>query len=137
MQPDKQEWLQRGGVCIEDLKDMSVFPVNPLTDFAVDLAELWNMQLSVEEMIKMGITYEQLVYRGITPGIMAAFRFPLSVWVGLGFVYDHAACMQEAETQMIFALGRDVLMQILKDHNCHESKPAVVSGVSTDLPMTV
>ena len=62
MQPDKNEWLQRGGVGLEDLKDMVVFPVNPLTDFAVDLAELWKMQCSVDEMLKMGIHYDHLVF---------------------------------------------------------------------------
>ena len=143
MQPDKHEWLQRGGVCIEDLKDMHVFPVNPLTDFAVDLAELWNMQLSVEEMVKMGITYEQLVHKGISPGIMTAFHFPLSAWASLGFRTEHAACMQEAEVQMIFALGRDELMQILKDYHWHETSPVnsvvpenvpVMYGVSPGVP---
>ena len=78
------EWLQRGGVGLEDLKDMVVFPVNPLTDFAVDLAELWKMQCSVDEMLKMGIHYDHLVAKGITPAIMAAFRLPLSSWVDLG-----------------------------------------------------
>ena len=140
MQPDKHEWLQRGGVCIEDLKDMSVFPVNPLTDFAVDIAELWNMQLSVEEMVKMGITYDQLVVKGITPGIMTAFRFPLSAWVGLGFASEHAACMQDSEAQMIFALGREELMQILNDYNCHEKfqvKPTVGGSISPNFPVSV
>ena len=50
LQPDKQEWLQRGGVNMQDLKDMIVFPVNPLIDFGADLGELWNMQCSVESV---------------------------------------------------------------------------------------
>jgi hypothetical protein len=29
-QPDKDEWLQRGGIQLRDLIDMVVFPVNPL-----------------------------------------------------------------------------------------------------------
>jgi hypothetical protein len=36
----------------EDLKDMVVFPVNPLNDFAVDLAELWKMQCSLRRCSK-------------------------------------------------------------------------------------
>jgi len=140
MQADKHEWLQRGGVCIDDLKDMSVFPVNPLTDFAVDLAELWNMQLSVEEMVRMGITYDQLIEKGITPGIMTAFRFPLSAWVSLGFESEHAACMQDPEAQMIFALSREELVQILHDYHGPEKLPGkstVLSGVSSHRPLAV
>ncbi|MFN9901917.1 MAG: hypothetical protein ACK55Z_24675, partial [bacterium] len=37
LQPDKNEWIQRGGIQVSDLTDMLVFPVNPLTDFGVDL----------------------------------------------------------------------------------------------------
>ena len=29
LQPDKNEWLQRGGIQVADLIDMIVFPVNP------------------------------------------------------------------------------------------------------------
>ena len=87
----------------EDLKDMVVFPVNPLNDFAVDLAELWKMQCSVEEMLKMGIRY--LISKGITPAIMAAFRLPMSSWVELGFTDVHTRLVfQNAETQMVFGL---------------------------------
>ena len=115
LQPDKNEWLQRGGVGIEDLKDMSVFPVNPLTDFAVDLAELWNMQCTQEEFTSMGITYDQLIQRGITPGIMSAFQLPLSTWVELGFNKDHAALLEEHETQLVFGLSHTELVKILCD----------------------
>ena len=121
LQPDKQEWLQRGGVNMEDLKDMLVFPVNPLLDFGADLGELWNMQCSVDEMLKMNITYAQLIAKGITPAIMAAFRLPLSSWVELGFEREHAACMHNDETQVIFGLDQAELINILNDFN-HNSK---------------
>lgn len=117
LQPDKQEWLQRGGVNMQDLKDMLIFPVNPLVDFGADLGELWNMQCSVDEMLKMQITYTQLVQKGITPAIMAAFRLPLSGWVQLGFQQQHAACMHPDETQLIFGLDPTELMCILNDFN--------------------
>jgi len=123
MQPDKNEWLQRGGVDLEDLKDMVVFPVNPLTDFAVDLAdsELWKMQCSVDEMLRMGIHYDHLVAKGITPAIMAAFRLPLSSWVDLGFSHVHAVCFQSTETQMVFGLESSELVQILREYEKKET----------------
>ena len=117
MQPDKQEWLQRGGVNMQDLKDMLVFPVNPLIDFGADLGELWNMECSVDDMLKMNITYTQLIQKGITPAIMAAFRLPLSAWVQLGFQQEHAACMHANETQLIFGLDQTELVNILNDFN--------------------
>ena len=118
LQPDKQEWLQRGGVNMQDLKDMLVFPVNPLIDFGAHLGELWNMQCTVDEMLKMQITYTQLVQKGITPAIMAAFRLPLSAWVQLGFQQQHAACMHADEIKLIFGLDQPELVRILNDFNC-------------------
>jgi hypothetical protein len=58
LQPDKHEWLQRGGIQVSDLLDMTVFPVNPLTDFGVDLAELWSLWYSGSQMAAMGITFD-------------------------------------------------------------------------------
>ena len=40
--------------------------------------------VQLEEMLKMGIRYEHLISKGITPAIMAAFRLPMSSWVELG-----------------------------------------------------
>ena len=53
--------LQRGGIQVADLIDMVVFPVNPLTDFGVDLAELWHLRCSTQTLISMGITFEHLI----------------------------------------------------------------------------
>jgi hypothetical protein len=35
--------MHRGVIQVSDLLDMTVFPVNPLTDFCVDLAHLWDL----------------------------------------------------------------------------------------------
>ena len=57
LQPDKQEWLQRGGIQVADLLDMTIFPVNPLTDFGVDLAELWALKSTATQMASMGLDF--------------------------------------------------------------------------------
>ena len=116
MQPDKHEWLQRGGVSIQDLKDMTIFPVNPLLDYAVDLAELWAMGCTVDDMLKMNIEYEQLLQKGITPAIMAAFGLTLSAWADLGFRPEHATCLSNEESNMIFGLQTQEVHQILRDY---------------------
>jgi hypothetical protein len=118
MQPDKHEWLQRGGVNLQDLKDMTIFPVNPLLDYAVDLAELWAMGCTVDEMQKMNIEYEQLLQKGITPAIMAAFGLTLSAWADLGFKPSHAKCLSNEESNMIFGLQTQEVFQILRDYKC-------------------
>jgi hypothetical protein len=114
LQPDKHEWLQRGGIQVSDLLDMTVFPVNPLTDFGVDLTELWALRCSAGQMAGMGITFDHLVAKGITPQIMAAFAMPLSDWSELQFCVQHAETMREDDCQRVFALGRDELLRIVR-----------------------
>jgi hypothetical protein len=61
LQSDKYEWLQRGGIQVSDLIDMVVFPVNPLTDFGVDLAELWQLRCSTHARDKLLLQRAQRV----------------------------------------------------------------------------
>jgi hypothetical protein len=44
IQPIVKEWIQRGRIQITDILDMTIFPVNPLTDVGVDLSELWALK---------------------------------------------------------------------------------------------
>lgn len=113
VQPDKSEWIQRGGIQVSDLIDMSCFPVNPLTDFGVDLAELWALRCSSAQMAAMGITFDHLLAKGITPQIMSAFAFTLSDWTELRFAAWHAEKMGEDDSQRVFALSKGELVRIL------------------------
>jgi len=93
---------------------MTVFPVNPLTDFGVDLSELWSLKCECGEMKRMGITYEQLIERGITPQIMHAFNMPLSSWVELGFNEEHARYFSDTEARHVFAVQKNELENIIR-----------------------
>ena len=114
LQPDKHEWLQRGGIQVSDLLDMTVFPVNPLTDFGVDLAELWALRCSATQMAGMGITFDHLLAKGITPQIMSAFAMTLSDWTDLHFAEQHAQGMLEDDCQRVFVLSKGELVRILR-----------------------
>ena len=114
LQPDKTEWIQRGGIQTSDLIDMTTFPVNPLTDFGVDLAELWALRCSPAQMAAMGITFDHLLAKGITPQIMSAFAMTLSDWTDLHFAERHAQCMLEDDCQRVFVLSKGELVRILR-----------------------
>jgi hypothetical protein len=113
LQPDKQEWVQRGGIQVADLLDMTVFPVNPLTDFGVDLAELWQLRCSTAAMVSMGITFDQLIAKGITPQVMAAFALRLSDWTELDFGVRHAQLMRPEDTVLVFGIEKPEFLRIL------------------------
>jgi hypothetical protein len=114
LQPDKHEWLQRGGIQVADLIDMTVFPVNPLVDFGVDLAELWQLRCSTSSMVAMGITFDHLIAKGITPQIMAAFALPLSDWTELGFGLAHAQLMPPDDCKLVFDIDKECFLRMLQ-----------------------
>jgi hypothetical protein len=119
LQPDKHEWLQRGGIQVSDLLDMIVFPVNPLTDFGVDLAELWQLQCLPVKMASMGITMDHLFAKGMTPEIMAAFAFSLSDWLELQFGLEHANSLTNDDCLRIFVLEKKELLRLLQSFAAH------------------
>jgi hypothetical protein len=95
LQPDKHEW-------------------NPLTDFGVDLAELWQLRCSGQQLASMGVTFQHLLAKGISPQIMGAFCMPLSEWCDVHFSKEHALNMQDSECQLVFGLGKQELQRILR-----------------------
>jgi hypothetical protein len=114
LQPDKHEWLQQRGIQVSDLMDIVVFPVNPLTDFGVDLAELWQLRCSTSTLVAMGITFEHLIAKGITPQIMAAFALPFSDWTELGFGLQHAVPMRSEDCKLVFDIEKTDFIRMLQ-----------------------
>lgn len=113
VQSDKHEWINRGGLQTSDLVDMTIFPINPITDFGVDLAELWQMQCSAQNLLSMNVTYEQLLDKGLSVDIMQCFGFPLSAWVDLGFQTNHAEILSNEESLRVFGMQTGELLTIL------------------------
>ena len=115
IQPDKTEWIQRGGLQLSDIPDMVVFPVNPLTDFRADLAEIWNLKCSPEQLKLMGVTFKQLLVRGLNPDIMFYFDFTFSEWIKLGLMPEDVKGMPDAHCVKVFGVGQSELLQIYAD----------------------
>ena len=116
VQPDKMQWIQRGGLQLRDILDMTVFPVNPITDFRVDLAELWNLQCTPEQLLEMHVTFEQLLERGLNAHIMFYFNFSLSQWVKLGLTAEDVKAFSAAECDAIFGMTPDEVSGIIADY---------------------
>ena len=131
LQPDKNEWLQSGGIQVSDLLDMTVFPVNPLTDFGVDLAELWQLRCGTATMVSMGITFDHLIAKGITPQVMAAFALPLSDWIELGFGLRHAEPMRPEDTTLVFGIEKAEFIRLLHTFQTPANVASAGAGAGT------
>ena len=47
-------------ITLADLLDMTCFPVNPFEHLHADLAEVWSMRWSADELNQLHVTFEQL-----------------------------------------------------------------------------
>tara|TARA_B100000787_G_scaffold166853_1_gene152686 strand:+ start:926 stop:1321 length:396 start_codon:yes stop_codon:yes gene_type:complete len=114
LQPDKSEWVKRGALTLHDMLDMTVFPLNPISDMHADLAELWSMQWTVEELVRMDVTFSQIKMCGLNHHIMMHFGFPLSAWSKLGFDGPAALAMQNDELLLLFGIDQAEVVSILE-----------------------
>lgn len=110
MQSDKQAWISHGLIELSDCLDAMIFPLNPLLDMQADLGELWNMQLSCENLKSMGVTYDVLVKKGMTPEIMYYFNFSIAEWMTLGFDADKIS----KDHENVFQMSQAEITSILK-----------------------
>lgn len=115
IQPDKTAWIKRGQLTLHDLPQMTIFPINPLTDMQADLGELWSMGWSSTVLYEMGVTYQQLKDRGLNPAIMQHFNFSLSAWTAMGLTAVHLTHFSDSDTLMVFGMQKRELCGVLTD----------------------
>jgi len=113
MQPDKGEWIKRGALTLHDLVDMSIFPINPISDLHADLAEVWSMHWTADEMKMMGMSYAQMRRSGLNFQIMQHFGFSLQAWASLQLDARDVDPMSDAECISLFGLAPQEVKDIL------------------------
>ena len=84
MQADPKEWVKHAQAGIRHLPLMIEWPANPFDHFGMDLADLLSMRLSVVDLVRMDVTYDQLRRNGLSPRTEAMFKFSPEEWELLG-----------------------------------------------------
>ena len=116
LQPDKQEWVSRGSLTLHDLPDMVLFPMNPFTDLHADLAEVWSMRWNAEMLHAMGVRYDHMFVRGLTPLFMYHLGYSLGQWHLLGLKAKHLqATWTESDCEMVFRIDKREMLSILRN----------------------
>lgn len=109
LQPDKHLWISFSRITLHDVMDMTVFPVNPITDLCADLGELWSMQWQATDYHKMDVKYHHFINAGMTPEIMKYFNFTLSDWMKLGFTQTDIS----PSSELIFGISQEELKELV------------------------
>jgi hypothetical protein len=84
IQPDPRQWVQHTGASLKHARQMIVWPANPFTHLGADLADVLSMKLTMAEMVRMDITYRQLLANGMNEKTERLFRFDEEEWSMLG-----------------------------------------------------
>jgi len=118
LQPDKVEWIKRGALTLHDMTDMMHFPINPISDLHADLAEVWTMHWTCEQMKCMGITYAQMKRSGLNVPIMQHFGFSLLAWSSLQFDERDVEQLHDKDNLALFGLPKLEVQSILSCRSC-------------------
>jgi hypothetical protein len=81
IQPDPAQWAQHASA---GLKHARFLGANPFLHLGADLADVMGMNLTVVEMLRMGITHAQLRSHGMTERMEGFFKFDEVEWQLLG-----------------------------------------------------
>lgn len=103
LQPDPAAWVAEGLVTLEDCDALSELPLNPLRHLKLPVDALFGC--SFHQLQKYGITFDEMVEAGLSPGTMALFHFSLQEWKSLGMSDEHIHRMTEAQCVRLFGMG--------------------------------
>lgn len=75
IQPNPMEWVKHAGAGLKHARFMQPWGANPFVHFGADLADVLSMKLSLAEMLRMDISYKQLVAKGMNEYTEGMFKF--------------------------------------------------------------
>jgi hypothetical protein len=119
MQPDPVEWVHRASITLQDLPDMSCFPVNPFVHLHADLAEVWSMHWSADTLKQFEVTFEQLRDKGMNAQVMQHFNFTLGQWMALGLRQQHVSIMDTDVVKKCFDMHKDEVVEITGNYKSY------------------
>lgn len=113
LQPDLQAWVRAGKAALVDCPRMRPWDAHPIRDFRADLADIVGMHWPTETMVKMGVTYDDLLLLGLTPETMTLLNYTLLMWASMGFRRNHAETVPPQTLYRLFGMTKqDVLASL-------------------------
>jgi len=113
LQPDLQAWIRPGKATLSDCPRMRAWDAHPIRDFKADLADLVGAHWPHETLIRMGVTYDDLLGLGLTAETMNLFGYTLMMWASVGFRRSHAEPIPPNTLYRLFGMTKqDVLASL-------------------------
>jgi hypothetical protein len=106
LQHNPSEWVQHGGLQLDDCLEMTQWPIHPVRHMRADLADVLQIRWTSDQMLRVGLTLPDLLNLGMTPTVMSKFGFTLHCWVALGLRRLHINEWTDQELHCVFKMTR-------------------------------
>ena len=84
VQPDPVQWTAHAGAKLGHARLMMHWPANPITHLGADLGDMIASRFTPTELVRMEVTYAQLVKSGMSERTERMFKFDDEEWAVLG-----------------------------------------------------
>lgn len=116
IQPDGRTWIKCRKAELGDCPDMyDHWKMHPIHDFHADLADLIAVKWPADVMLKLGLTYDNLLDVGLTTSTMSLFNhMTLASWAKVGLEKRHVHPMHEQSLVSLFNMTKQDVLKALK-----------------------
>jgi hypothetical protein len=116
LQPDSIAWVKYGGVTLDDVHEMTLWPVHPCKHLNAGLSDIITKQWTSSQMNALGLSLPELSQMGMEPGLMCMFGYPLSSWITLGLDRKFVENMNDEQIRKVFKISRIQVLHALPVH---------------------
>jgi hypothetical protein len=71
-----------------------------------DLGDIISMRWTPDQMVRLGVTLDDLTCIGMESDVMCMFGYPLTSWIHLGLTRKHVESMNDADIRRVFCISR-------------------------------
>ena len=114
LQPDLQAWIRPGKAVLADCPKMRPWDAHPIRDFKADLADIVGAHWPHETLIRIGVTYDDLLGLGLTAETMNLFGYTLMMWTSMGFRRSHAETIPPNTLFRMFGMAKQDILASLR-----------------------
>jgi hypothetical protein len=106
LQPDPQPWIDLKHIDIQDVTEMGMWNIHPIRQMKCTLSQLALLHWPVDVLIRVGLTYDDLVEAGLSIQTLPIFGFTLLNWNSLGMRKRHLEAATELQCIQAFGMKK-------------------------------
>lgn len=117
LQPDPKQWMSLDRIDVHDIREMSSWNIHPIHDMKCTLSQLALLHWSADALVRVGVTYDDLVKQGLTVQVMPIFGFTLLDWSTLGLRRNHLSDACDRDCAQVFGMSKNqVVCSLVSDY---------------------